>query len=421
MMNRAVLFFVLPILAVTVLSDASAAVVNSVAALQGAVNAANSGGDKNIRIADGVYDLSGIALQISADGMSIRSESGDRNAVILDNHYIEGGTSGIFRIVSSNVTIADMTLQHPYYHAVHISPAGTAAIENIVLDNLHIIDPGEQAVKINASASGPNISNGTIQNCLIELTDTGRTKLTYTGYPCYTGGIDGHWSVGWTIRDNVIQGFWCSDGLSEHGIHFWKNSSNILVERNKIIDCDRGIGFGLGSDGNSGGIIRNNMISHGSDHGYADVGISIESTPDARVYNNTVYHEHNYSAIEYRFAASADILINNNLTNRAITRRDGATGQVENNITSALPAWFINPSAGDLHLASALTRLVNQGLAINGLTDDFDKGIRPYNGGYDIGADEFGSGESTPPPPPTPQPGKNSITPVFLLLLENTE
>ena len=71
-----------------------AVVVSSVVALQTAVNNANSGGDKNIFIADGVYDLSGVALSITADGVSVRSFSGNRSAVVLDSHYVRGVTSG---------------------------------------------------------------------------------------------------------------------------------------------------------------------------------------------------------------------------------------------------------------------------------------------------------------------------------------
>lgn len=379
---------VLVLLLVT--TDPSAAVVvSNVGALQTAVNNANSGGDKNILITDGVYDLSGVALYITADGVTVHSASGNRSAVVLDNHYIEGGTSGIFRIVSSNVTIADMTLKRPYYHAIHISPADDGSTSNILISNVHIIDPGEQAIKINAYATY-SVNNSTIQGCLIELTSTGRTNLT-SDLPCYTGGIDAHWAGNWTIRDNVVKGFWCGDGLSEHGIHFWDNSSDILVERNQIIDCDRGIGFGLGNDGNSGGIIRNNMIYHGPDHGYSDVGISVESTPNAKVYNNTIYHVHNYSAIEYRFSPTTNILIANNLTNRSISLRDGASGQVTHNVTSAQLSWFKNPAIGDLHLARPISSVVDQGLSISGLTDDFDKEKRPQGRGPELGADEIGA------------------------------
>lgn len=373
-----------------------AVVVNSVGSLQAAINSANGGGDKNILIADGVYNLAGVVFYISADGVTVRGQSGNRDAVVLDSNYIEGGTSGIFRIVSSNVTVRDLTLKRPYQHAIHISPGGGSDITGILIDNVHIIDPGEQAIKINADTyDNPSYraNNGTIQNCLMELTDVGRTKLTSPSHPCYTGGIDGHWAINWTVKDNTIRGFWCADALSEHGIHFWSDSVNILVERNLIIDCDRGIGFGLLSQGqvrgNRGGIIRNNMIYHGPDYGVSDVGISLEATPDAQVYNNTIYHVHNYSAIEYRFDTTTNILIANNLTNRPISLRDGATGQVTSNVTNASQSWFVNPAGGNLHLAGSIGSVVDQGINIAGLTDDFDKEKRPQGRGIDIGADEL--------------------------------
>jgi hypothetical protein len=401
-----------------------AVVVGSVGALQSAVDNANSGGDKTILIANGIYDLSGVALSITADGVTVRGASGTRSAVVLDNHYVAGGTSGIFRILASGVTIADLTLRRPYFHAIHISPAATRSTGNILIQNVHIIDPGEQAIKINPDnpdAATYTVNNGTIKNCLIELTDAGRSQLT-SEYPCYTGGIDGHWAANWKVQDNVIRGFWCSDALSEHGIHFWNNSSNILVERNKIIDCDRGIGFGLGEDrGSTGGIIRNNMIYHGPDHGYSDVGISLESTPDAQVYNNTVFHAHAYSAIEYRFAATTGTLIANNLTNRAIDPRDFATGTESHNLTTAQASWFVNTSAGDLHLASAVSSVVDQGMAVPGLTDDFDRGARPFGAGYDIGADEYGAGPPPPPPPPPVVPEGINMAPVLHLLGDRPE
>ncbi len=138
----------------------------------------------------------------------------------------------------------------------------------------------------------------------------------------------------------------------------WNNSDNTLVERNLIINCDRGIGFGLGTDrGNSGGIIRNNMVYHGPNTGYSDVGISLESTPDAQVYNNTIFHEHNYSAIEYRFDSTTNSSIINNLTNRAIAIRDinpeYDTNEVTNNITTAQTSWFTDVPTGDTFIFPA--------------------------------------------------------------------
>lgn len=401
-------------------SAVAAVTVGNVTDLVNAVNIANSGvGDKTILIADGTYNMSGQALYITADGITVRSASGNREKVLLDSHYTQSGTSGVIRIVSSNITIADITLQHQYFHSIHIS-ASTRDISNININNVHIIDPGEQAIKINAdSVHGASYRayNGTIAGCLIELTDSGRAELTNTEYPCYTGGVDGHWSVNWTIRDNIIRGFWCSGGLSEHGIHMWNHSDNTLVERNLIINCDRGIGFGLGTDrGNNGGIIRNNMVYHGPNTGYSDVGISLESTPDAQVYNNSIFHEHNYSAIEYRFESTANSSIINNLTNRAITIRDinpeGDTNEVSNNITTAQTSWFADVPSGDLHLSGNISSVVGKGQAVAGLSDDFDGDSRPQGNGYEIGADELAA-------PPPPMPSDSAVLTWNLLLLQD--
>ncbi|MBU0946769.1 MAG: right-handed parallel beta-helix repeat-containing protein [Proteobacteria bacterium] len=366
----------------------STVLVSSVSALISAVNAANGGGDKTILIADGYYPLHGSYLRITADGISVASASGKRELVILDGNY---QTTEIFQIVASNVTLSDLTLQEASYHPIHVMAADDHDVINTVIRNVHIINPGQQAIKINQDgAKNYSANNGLIAGCLIELTETGRQQVWEINGSCYTGGIDAHHAANWTIRDNEIRGFWCADGLSEHGIHLWSFSSDTLVERNRIIDCDRGIGFGLGDSGHTGGIIRNNMLYHGPDHGQSDVGIGLESASGAQVYNNTLYHEHSYAnAIEYRLAATTDVTISNNLSNRAISSRDEGSATLAANITTALPTWFKNPAGGDLHLSAPIIEIIDKGIFINGLTDDLDKERRPQGARIDIGADEY--------------------------------
>jgi hypothetical protein len=132
------------------------------------------------------------------------------------------------------------------------------------------------------------------------------------------------------------------------------------------------------------------MIYHDTTEGFADVGIAIETCPDGQIYNNTVYQEHSYqNAIEYRFAATINTYIANNLTNRNIQARNGATGVDTSNVTNAQSSWFVDVAAGDLHLDYVISAVVDQAIAIAGLTHDFDGDPRPHGAGYDIGCDEY--------------------------------
>jgi hypothetical protein len=223
-----------------------------------------------------------------------------------------------------------------------------------------------------------------VEGCLLEYS-------AGIGPQWYIGGVDAHNARNWVVRRNVFRAIRSpADAVAEFAVHFWSASADTLVEGNTIINCDRGIGLGLGDRGHQRGVVRNNMICHNATEGFADVGIALESAPGAQVYNNTIYQEHSYpNAIEYRFPATTGVLIANNLTNKAVSMRDGAAGAVSHNVANAQAGWFLNPGAGDLHLKTARLEVVDQGRSIAGLTDDFDGQARPQGPGIDIGADEF--------------------------------
>jgi hypothetical protein len=388
--------------------------VSTVVELLNAVNSASPG--DTILVADGTYNLDGIHLQMDIPNVSVRSASGNREAVILDGNYI---TTEIFQIVASGVTVADLTLREAYDHPIHVSSTENDHTINTLIYNVHIIDPGQQAIKINPAASGSYgyyTDDGTIACSHIELTDAGRTHIRDN---CYTGGIDSHQSRGWVIRDNYIEGFWCDDGLSEHGIHLWRGCRDTLIERNMLKDNARGIGLGLVTDGlgrtypddpcpsaegyvdDFGGVIRNNFVSandldmFASEYGF-DCGICLWNGCNAQALHNTVYTADpgsTFSSIEWRFE-NTQAVISNNLVNHPMRERDGSTGEVNGNLTTAQSDWFEDAAGGDLHLRSTAINAIDQATLVADVSDDFDGDPRPIGFAPDIGADEYGD----PPP-----------------------
>jgi len=386
--------------------------VATVSELQSAVNGASSG--DTILVADGTYHLDGVYLRFDVPNVTLRSTSGQREAVVLDGNYV---TTEIVQIVASNVTIADLTLREATHHPIHVMSSSSGDTTGTLVYNVHIVDPGEQAIKINPYAGADADyfpDDGVIACSHIELTDAGREHIRNN---CYTGGVDAHQARGWAIRDNLIEGFWCQSGLSEHAVHLWRACRDTLVERNELRDNARGIGFGLATSGDGvrtypddpcpgaeggyvdhyDGIIRNNVVFVGrselfaSQYGF-DCGICLWNACDAQVVHNTVAStQAPFSSIEWRFDHT-DVEITNNLVSHNLRDRGGAahlSGNLEDHPLSA----FVDAQGGDLHLVAGANAAIDQGVTVpTGLCDDdFDGDPRPIGPAPDVGADEYGT------------------------------
>ena len=406
--------------------------VSTVAALVAAVNNAAAG--TTILLADGTYAFDGEYLRFEIPGVTLRSASGNREAVVLDGNYL---TTEIIQIVASGVTIADLTLREAYYHPIHVMSTPGSHTLNTMIYNVQIIDPGEQAVKINpyASEAAYFTDNGTVACSHIELTDAGRPHIRNN---CYTGGIDAHQSRGWTIRDNLIEGFWCSDGLSEHAVHFWVTSRDTLVERNLLRNNARGVGFGLRNSEASGanrpygdnpcpsagsgyvdhygGLIRNNFIYADSVGLFAspdgfDCGICLWQACGARVLHNTVAStQAPFSSIEWRFP-NTDVSLINNLVTHTLRERDGATALQQSNLSGQPLTLFVgNGTGGDLHLKSSAAAAINKVPVPADAPEDIDGDHRPAGALADIGADELSFLEITPLSRVIPAGGQTTFT-----------
>ena len=256
-----------------------------------------------ILLRDGTYRLTG-GLLFRAPRLTVKSASGDASKVVLDGQY---KTNETVVIEASGATIANVTITRAVDHLVHLVPPAGNTIHNITLTGLRLIDAGEQFVKANPDADRTAYVDDAVVECSeFEMTEEGRTHVeTLGGTSCYTGGIDVHAGRGWKVRHNRFEGLFCRTGfMSEHAVHFWRESRDTLVENNLIINCARGIGFGLGQAGPAtrrwddiqgvtgyvdhyGGIIRNNVIV--ADIPEYDTGIGLEQARDVRVLYNTVF------------------------------------------------------------------------------------------------------------------------------------
>jgi hypothetical protein len=370
-----------------------------------AIVAGAQSGD-TIRLADGTYALDGDLLLFDTPGVTLRSASGNRDAVVLDGNY-QGGN--VIAIVASGVTIADLTVRRSWYHLVHVTPQ-SAHVTGTLLHNLRALDPGEQAIKINANAAQTLFADDGVIRCShVELTDAGRPHIRNG---CYTGGIDAHRARGWHIYDNAVVGFWCASGLSEHGIHLWTGSRDTLVERNQVRNCARGIGFGLGqatpgraypdapcgglaNAGHYGGTIRNNFVFANDDRlfdegaGGFDLGIGLEEACGTRVLHNTVVSTRApFSSIEGRFANTA-ATVTNNLMSHNLRARDGASFTLAGNLLGAPASLFVDGAiAGDLHLVDTALAAIDQGAAVPAGHADHDVDGETREPARDVGADE---------------------------------
>ena len=343
----------------------------------------------------------------------MRSASGNPEAVIIDGGY---NTTEIVTVAASDVTIAELTLQKAYTHPIHVTSSSLGDTTGTLIYRVNIIDPRQQAIKINPhDTSGVYPDDGEVACSSIVLTDDGRSHVDSTSSDgCYTGGVDAHQADGWVIRDNYIEGFWCPSGLSEHAIHMWRGCRGTLVERNTMVNNARGVGFGMMTSGtartysddpcpgvasgvyvgNYEGTVRNNVIVNDRQELFdsnagADCGVCLWSSCETVADHNTIYTSgYMFSAMEWRFAASVDLQIRNNLATHTLMEREDASTTTAGNIETATAALFADASGRDLHLAASATAAIDQGTPLDDGVCDYDMDMDPRDDTPDVGADE---------------------------------
>jgi hypothetical protein len=306
-------------------------VSNAVELYQAVQKANRSSSGTDIVLAAGRYNITQ-RLQFTGSHIRLKSLSGDPKLVILSGRGMKktNTTEILIDVSGSHISLSGFTLEQSANHLIQVRAENNA--DNFTLSNCVLRDSYEQLLKVSAAHTdeAAYADNGRIKNCLFEYT-------AGVGPQFYIGGIDAHRSRNWTVDGNTFKNIASpSKHVAEHAIHFWRKSSNITVTNNTIEDCDRGIGFGLGHDPikqTNGGLIENNVIrSTNLSHPYADAGIILEASPNVQIIRNQIYIETSYpNAIEYRFAATKNILIKDNITDKSIVSRDGGQAKLSGN------------------------------------------------------------------------------------------
>jgi len=322
-------------------------------------------------------------VQIVNQGVSIRGSTGDRDDVILDFGGMVGGHFGIL-VDADDVTIANVTIRNSTDHGVSIQ-----GNDRPVLYNLHVIDIFDQLIKVNpkVTPAGEGSEDGLLACSRLEYTTAAPNE--------YTNGISAHLAHRWTVRDNSWHRIRTPGNAPVPTILFWSGSTDTIVERNLLVDCFQGISFGNASHGSGdhfGGIVRNNMIYASMAH---DVVIEMVHATGWLVANNTALLLNPHGGLtwgmEARFADTSGEFAYN-LTNMSIWgNRDGASGTLTGNLTSAASDWFIDSASADLHLAPTATTAIDGAVTLSAVQDDYDGGSRPKGSAPDVGADEYGS------------------------------
>lgn len=365
--------------------------VASVDTLFKAVERAERG--TTILIADGHYELPR-RLEIRQSGITLRSERGKREGVILD-----GGKHQLGELLAitgcSDVTVADLTLQNVRWNAIKLDT--DTGVHRVTVYNCVLRNVWQRGVKgVRVPPDVPRPTGCRIQYCVFVndrpktfADDPTDTPQTFNGN--YIGGIDVMFAQGWVISDNVFVGIQGRTREGRGAIFLWHESRDCIVERNIIVDCD--VGIALGNSWKppdvavhcTGIIVRNNFVVRSPES-----GIVADYAPNCLIAHNTIHDPTNKLGRLIRLVHDNEGLrvLNNLLSGAPIRNETRSRVLVRNNLV--VPDYsfaFVDAARGNLRLTAKAVEAIDKAVPLPEVVDDIDgkrRGVQP-----DIGAHEF--------------------------------
>ena len=363
-------------------------IVNSMGDLRRAVNRAKP--ESTILLGDGLYQLDGVTLDIPVRGLVLRGEKGRQSRVLIRGRGMGERMVAVSVSGSPGVTLADLTIGQVGFHGVQVR--GESGAHGVVIHHVHVLDTGQQLIKGSAAQGGDPCRDGLVACSTLEYTESAPSD--------YTNGLDIINGEHWVVRDYICFA-WIrgprEPRISRRGpsVLFWGGSRDTVVERNWLVDCYRGIAFGLVQPQSNApdrldhrrGIIRRNAVCNLNS--WADEAIEVNASPGALVAHNTVLVEGRVPwSIGIRFP-TASARVWNNLSNHPILLRDGAKAELNANIVAARRDWFVGSSLGDLRLARGDSPAIDAGIVIADDRQPTDRRPLVEGSAPDAGAFEY--------------------------------
>lgn len=358
--------------------------------LVAAVDRVGPGG--TILVADGDYKLPRVIVLAGKKELTIGSLGGDPTKVILRGKGWDSNARGddLIRIAQcEGVTIADLTFADCRSYGIKVEAEN--APKNVHIYNCRFRDIGVRAIK-GSAGQDPNTRavKGSVRYCAFENTKVPPADWLFGGD--YISAIDMMALEDWTFSDNVFRNIKGRNGGGRAAIFIWVRSRRVTVERNLIVDCDRGIAFGNPGRSTANragevlayvtdGVIRNNFISSG-----ADCGIELWYAEKIKVYHNSIWRPERNRARGIRVGTgTSDADVANNLVHGEI-RLEGGNAQLRNNLARRLDGYFVDPASGNLALTPAANEAIDRALSLPEVRDDIRQRTRtgtPDLGGWE--------------------------------------
>jgi hypothetical protein len=346
-----------------------------------------------ILLADGHYPMPRVLVLRDKRNLTLRSASGNPAKVTLTGKGWDSNNprDDILHIAHCDgVTIADLTFADCRSYGIKVEAEN--APKNVHIYNCRFRDIGVRAIK-GSAGQDENVRavNGSVRFCTFENTRVPPPDWLFSGD--YISAIDMMALENWTFSDNAFRNIKGRNGGARAAIFIWVRSQRLVVERNLIVDCDRGIAFGnpgQSTANRSGeqtvyvtdGIIRNNFIAGGP-----DCGIELWHAERLKVLHNSIWRpERNWSRGIRIGTGTSQAEIANNLVHGEI-RLEGGMADLHHNLARRLNGFFADPASGDLTLLEGAREAIDQGIPLAEAPEDI-RG-RPRGNKPDIGAWEI--------------------------------